>query len=118
MTADPGAPRGQEEVPPAPRGQQELTADELLRRLEADGELTVAELTALARLDGGPDDGDAWDCDLESEPPPGWDCDPDQDCGAEPDDPPGRPCRRRSMPGSPTGTAGPGPGSPPTARWT
>ena len=84
MTADPGAPRGQQEVPPAPRGQQKLTTDELLRRLEAEGELTVAELTALARLDGGPDDDDAWDYNLESEPPPGWDCDPDRDCDAGP----------------------------------
>ncbi len=97
MTVDPGASRGQDEVPAAPRAQQEapaapraqqeLTADELLRRLEADGELTVAELAALARLDGGPDDDDAWDCDLGSEPPPGWDRDPDRDCGAGSDNP-------------------------------
>ena len=97
MTVDPGASRGQDEmpaasrgqdeVPAAPRAQQELTADELLRRLEADGELTVAELAALARLDGGPDDDDAWDCDLGSEPPPGWDRDPDRDCGAGSDSP-------------------------------
>ncbi len=97
MTVDPGAsrgqdempaaPRAQQEAPAAPRAQQEVTADELLRRLEADGELTVAELAALARLDGGPDDDDAWDCDLGSEPPPGWDRDPDRDCGAGSDSP-------------------------------
>jgi hypothetical protein len=112
MTADPGAPRDQEEVhtaprgprevPPVPRdsrgvplatplGQQEMTIDELLRRLEADGDLTDAELTALARLDGGPnddDDDDAWDGDLEDELPADWDCDPDPDGDAEPDEPP------------------------------
>jgi len=43
----------------APRGQEELTADELLRRLRAPGELTAAELAALDRLDGGwPGPGD------------------------------------------------------------
>ena len=37
----------------APGGREELTADEMLRRLRAPGELTAAELAALDRLDGG-----------------------------------------------------------------
>jgi hypothetical protein len=52
----------------APNGQEELTADELLRRLRAPGELTAAEAAALARLDGDPGHDD-WDCDPGWEPP-------------------------------------------------
>jgi hypothetical protein len=81
MTVDPGDPRGQEE----------LTPDEFLSRIDADRELTAAELSTLARLYGGPgyDDDwdyhpeDAWDCKPGDEPPP------DGGGEAERDDPDG-----------------------------
>src|SRR5215469_9539698 len=70
MTADSAAPSGQGDGP------EDLTADELLRRLRAPGELTAAEVAALYRLDDGcpdPDDDPgyrdpgSWPADLPGE---------------------------------------------------
>ena len=60
MTADPGNPRGQEE----------LTPGEFLSRIDARRELTADEAATLARLYGGPGYDDDRDYDPESEPPP------------------------------------------------
>ena len=88
----------------APGGPEELTADELLRRLRAPGELTAAEAAALARLDGGRDDDDDGDCDPRQEPPG-----PDGDLYDL--DEPGGPEALEAA------TAAPAPGSRPAGRW-
>src|SRR5580704_17336611 len=65
--------------PPAEVGltAQDLTAQDLIARLTAEGELTAEDIAALARLDDGPDAAeDFWDGDPGPEPdaelPTGW----------------------------------------------
>ena len=74
MTADPGDPRGREQ----------LTPDEFLSRIPAGRELTEAEMAALARLYGGPGYEDDRDGDPEPEPPPDGDGDAESDDTDEP----------------------------------